>query len=88
MKVLRRTAKYTLCDHQRNEEIWEELKVEPIDEKLRRYKPNWLRHVPRMNNRRMPKIILNYRRNRRRRLGRPLKRLLDEAETGLSRPNS
>jgi hypothetical protein len=38
---------------------------------------------------RLPKIMLNYRPNgRRRRLGRPLKRLLDEAETGLSRPNS
>jgi hypothetical protein len=32
----------------------------------------------------MPKITLNYRSNERRRLGRPLKRLLDEAETGLS----
>jgi len=29
----------------------------------------------------------NYRPNGRRRLGIPLKRLLDEAETGLSRPN-
>jgi hypothetical protein len=36
-----------------------------------------------------PKIMLNYRPNGRRRLGRPLKRLLlDEAETGLSVPDS
>jgi len=41
----------------------------------------------RMNNR-MPKIILHYRPNRRRRLGRPLQRLLDEDETGISRPKS
>jgi len=34
------------------------------------------------------KIMLNYELNGRRRLGRPSKRLLDEAETGLSRPNS
>jgi hypothetical protein len=34
------------------------------------------------------KIFSYYRSNGRRRLGRPLKRLLDEAETGLSRPNS
>jgi hypothetical protein len=27
----------------------EELKVEPADEKLRRYKPNWLQHVTIMN---------------------------------------
>ena len=32
--------------------------------------------------------MFNYRPNGRRRLGRPLKGLLDEAETGLSRPNS
>jgi len=32
--------------------------------------------------------MLNYRPNGRRRLGRPLKRLLDEIETGLSIPNS
>ena len=31
--------------------------------------------------------MLNYRPNGRRRLGRALKRLSDEAETGLSRPN-
>jgi hypothetical protein len=45
---------------------------------------NWLRLATRMNSSRMPKIMLNYRPNGRRRLGRPLKRLLDEAETGLS----
>jgi hypothetical protein len=52
------------------------------------YKSNWLRHVTGINKKRMPKIMLNYRPNGRRRLGRPLRRLLDEAETGLSRPNS
>jgi hypothetical protein len=36
MKFFRRTAGYTLCDHKRNKEIFEELKLEPIDEKLRR----------------------------------------------------
>ena len=34
--------------------------VEPVDEKLRRYKSNWLRHVRIMNNNRVPKIMLNY----------------------------
>ena len=66
----------------------EKLKVEAADEKLRRYKSNWLRQLTRMNNNRMTKIMLNYRPNGRRRLGRTLKRLLDEAETGLLRPNS
>jgi hypothetical protein len=34
--------------------------VEPAGEKLRRYKSNWLRHVTRKNNDRMPKMMLNY----------------------------
>jgi len=71
-----------------NVEILEELKVEPAEEKLRRYKSNWLRLAKRMDNNRISKIMLKYERpNGRRRLGRPLKRLLDEADTGLSRPN-
>jgi hypothetical protein len=60
-----RTVGYTLFDHKRNEEILEELKVEPVDEKLRRCKSNWLQHITRMNNR-VPKILLNYRPNGRR----------------------
>ena len=78
----------TLFDHNKNEEVLEELKAETVDEKLIGYKPNWLRHVKRMNNNRMPKILLNYRPNGRRQLRRPSKRLSDEAETGLSRPDS
>ena len=65
----------------------ESLKVEPVDEKLRRYKSNRLRHVARINKDRMPKVMLNCRPNGRRRFGRPVKRLLDEDETGLSRAN-
>jgi hypothetical protein len=53
-------------DHTSNEEVLEELKVEPIDEKLRRYKSNWLRHVTRMNNNRVSKIMLNCKPNGRR----------------------
>jgi len=46
----------------------EDLKVEPADEKLRKYKSSWLRHLTRMNNNRMPKIMSSYRPNGRRRL--------------------
>jgi hypothetical protein len=56
------------------------------DEKLRRYKSNWLRHATRMNNR-MPKIMLNCWPNGRRDLKHLWKRLLHEVETGLSRPH-
>jgi len=36
----------------------------------------------------MPKTMLNYRQDGRRRLGRPRKGLLGDAKRGLSRPNS
>jgi hypothetical protein len=54
MKFFKTTAGYTLFDHKRNEEILGELKVQPVDEKLRRCKSNWI-HVTRMNDNRMPK---------------------------------
>ena len=43
-----RTAKCTHFDYKRKEEIFEDLKVEPVDGKLRGYKSNWLRHMTRM----------------------------------------
>jgi hypothetical protein len=54
---------------ERNKEILEELKVEPGDGNLPRYKSKLLRHMTRKNINRMPKIMLNARRRR----GRPLK---------------
>jgi hypothetical protein len=35
VKFFRRTAGYTPFDHKRNEGILEEMKVEPVDEKIR-----------------------------------------------------
>jgi hypothetical protein len=88
MKFIRRTAGYTLFGiHKRNEEILEELKVEPVDQKPKRYKSNLLQHVAIINSNRMPKVLLDCTTNGRRRRGRPLKRLLDEGETCLLRPN-
>ena len=69
MTNFRRITGNTIFDNKRNEEILEEMKVEPADEKLKRYKSNLLRHVTRMKSNRMPKIMLNYRPNGRRRLG-------------------
>jgi len=34
MKFFRRTGRYNRCDHKRKAEILEELKVEPVDERL------------------------------------------------------
>jgi len=57
VKYFGRIFEYILFYHKRNEEILEELKAEPADKELRRYKSNWLRHVTRV----MPKIMLNCR---------------------------
>ena len=73
--------------HKRNGEILLELKVEPADENLRGYKSSWLLYVTRTNSNWMAKVMLNYGPNGGRRLGRPLKRLIEEAETGLLRPD-
>jgi hypothetical protein len=51
MKFFRRTAGYTIFYHKRNEEFLEELKEEPVDGKLRRYKSSWLRQATNINNR-------------------------------------
>jgi len=77
----------TLFDHKMNEQILVDLNVQPADEKLRSYKSKWLRHVTIMNSSRMTKIVLNCRPIGRRRIGRALRRLLDEGETDLSRLN-
>jgi len=55
IKFFRRTAGYTLFNHKSNEEILEDLKVEPDDETLTRYQSNWPRLLTRKNNNRMPK---------------------------------
>ncbi|KAJ4433726.1 hypothetical protein ANN_16037 [Periplaneta americana] len=88
LKGSKRTAGYTLLDRKRNEEILEQLEVESVEEKITRYKFNWLDHVRRMENSRIPKIMMQYKPRGHRRPGRPLRRLLDGAETGLQRPNS
>jgi hypothetical protein len=88
ISFFRITSGCTFFDYIQKEEVLEEFKVEPTDEKPRRYKSNRLRHVTRTNNNRMPKIMLNYRPNERKWLGRPLSRLIEEAETNLSRPYS
>jgi hypothetical protein len=60
----------------KNEEILEELKVEPVDEKLRQYKFNWLRHVKKRTATGCQKVLI-FRPSGRRR----------EAETGPLKPN-
>jgi hypothetical protein len=42
MTDFRTATRNTLLDHKRNQAILENMKVESVDEKLRRYKSNWL----------------------------------------------
>jgi hypothetical protein len=74
MQFFIRTAGYILFYHKSNDEVLEELKVEPVDKNVRRYKSNWPRHVTRINSSGMSKVVQNCGQNGRRRLGRPLKR--------------
>ena len=74
-------------DHRKNQDILWELKAEPVDDKLRRYVSNWLRHVTGMDSSRVGRIVLSCRANGRRWLGRALERMLGEGDTGLSRHN-
>jgi hypothetical protein len=90
MKFMRSTTGYSSLDHRRNEDVLEELKVDPVEKKLAQYKQKWLNHVSRtedirypeqfLNNRpivRYPEQFLNNRSIERRRPGRQLKGLLE-----------
>jgi hypothetical protein len=76
MKIFRRTA---FIHYRRNGEILEEFKVEPVEEIILvklvgTYKNN--------EQNKDAKVMMNYRPHGRRRRGRPLKKLLNKAETG------
>jgi hypothetical protein len=74
MKFMRKTAGLTLWDHKSNEEVLNNLKVEPIFKFIQNYRANFKEHVERMDSNRIPNNLLNYRPYRKRSLGRPLKR--------------
>jgi hypothetical protein len=75
MKYLRWTARHTLIDHERNEDILEELHVTSLQEELWTYRHNWLQHVRGLEDCWLPKQLLNHHPKGRRR---PLKRLQDD----------
>jgi hypothetical protein len=52
---MRSTAEYSLLDHRRNEEFLKELEVDPVVQKLTRYKQKWLYHVSRVEDSKIPK---------------------------------
>ncbi|KAJ4431336.1 hypothetical protein ANN_19933 [Periplaneta americana] len=68
---------YTLLDHKRNEDILQELNMQPLEEKITEYRNRWLEHISRMEAGRTPQEMLKYHPQERRRPACPQKRLLD-----------
>jgi len=74
MKLLRPLAGYTLYDHKTNDYIRRELRITHILDKLSEYRRNWLSHLQRMTQNRIPLKSYHYRPQGRRTIGRPKKR--------------
>jgi hypothetical protein len=78
IRFVRKTAKYTLRDHNTNEKILNELKVTSILEKITSYKSDWIKYVNRMPRSRLPNLLIKYAPKGIRNQGRPLKMPLEE----------
>ena len=59
MKFIMRTARYTLLDL-KGHEMFEGLGVDSIENKILKYKSNWLDHVSRMENTRILTLLISY----------------------------
>jgi len=70
MKLLRPLAGYTLYDHKTNEHIRREIQITGIIDKIDEYRRNWLQHLQRMPQNRIP---LKYRPQGTGTIGRPKK---------------
>jgi len=58
MKLLRPLAGYTLCYHKTNDYIRRELRIAGILDKIDEYRRNWLSHLQRMPQNRIPFEII------------------------------
>jgi hypothetical protein len=65
---------YTRLDKIRSEVIGKELEISGIQDVRVKYKQNWINHLERMDNTKLPKHALNYKLRERRDRGRPRKR--------------
>jgi len=78
MKLGRPLAGYTLYDHKTNDYIRRELRITGIPGKIDEYRRNWLQHLQRMPQNRIPLKSYHYRPQERRTIGRPKKRWRDQ----------
>jgi len=71
MKLLRPLAGYTLYDHKTNDSIRHELRITGVLDKIHEYRRNWLSHLQRTPQNRIPLKSYYYRPQGRRTIGRP-----------------
>ena len=74
MKLLRPLAGHTLNDHKTNDSIRRELQTEYILDKIDEYRRNWLLHLQRISQNRIPLKSYHYSPQGKRTIGRPKKR--------------
>ena len=74
MRFLRSVKGYTRLDKIRSEVIRKELEISGIQDVRAKYKQNWINHLERMDNTRLPKHALNYKPRGRRDRGHTRKR--------------
>jgi len=74
MRFLRSVTGYTRLDKIRSEVMRKELKISGVQDVRLKYKQNWINHLERIDNTRLPKDALNYKPRGRRDRGRPRKR--------------
>ena len=74
MRFLRSITGYTRLDTIRREVISKELEISGTQDVRPNYKQNWINHLERMDNTRLPKHALNYKPRGRRDCERPRKR--------------
>jgi hypothetical protein len=77
MNFLRKTKGCTKLDHITNEMMRTELNIYPVNDTIEQYRNNWLQHINRMQDTKLPKRALRYRPSGRRNIGRPKKKLRD-----------
>jgi hypothetical protein len=81
MRFLRSVKGYTRLDKIRNEVIRKELEISGIQDVRSRHKQNWINHLERMDNTRLPKHALNYKPQGRRDRG-PSRKLWQRVDAG------
>ena len=74
MRFLRSVTGYTRLDEIRSEVVRKELEISGIQDARLKYKQNWINHLERTDNTRLPKHALNYKPRGRRDRGRTRKR--------------